>query len=427
MTMKMTKGVKRLKASRVLWIAALAGAVAACGPAGNTDDPDAGIDGKKKNVHEGAISADETWTKADSPHEVVGDVYVQDNATLTIEPGAVVRFARNTGLMIGYSSETGYLKAKGTADEPITFTTALPNKEPGAWSYIWLENGGAASVLEHAIIEYAGGDTSTYNGALVVMGEASKPTVNHNLFRNNKGYGVLGQGNGSFTQFTNNTITSSELNPIFLDTLSVGTLGDGNVLTGNGKDAIVSSGGLAISNQARWRDQGVPYRHEGDFIYIDSEQNTAMLTLDPGVVIQFEANNGLRVGYSSNGALRAIGTAEKPVVFRAMAGNENPGVWEGVQFYGGSVEGSEDNPQSSVLRNVLIQHAGKDGELTGTGALHLEESKPLLDNVTVEKSRVGLKLTGAANKGHPIDYFDSRVHFGTGENANGTDVIDDRS
>ena len=40
----------------------------------------------------GAISVDTTWTLAGSPYVVVGDVTVEPDITLTIEPGVQVRF-----------------------------------------------------------------------------------------------------------------------------------------------------------------------------------------------------------------------------------------------------------------------------------------------------------------------------------------------
>ena len=43
----------------------------------------------------GNIPFNKTWTKADSPYLLKGDVKVKNQATLTIEPGVEVRFAAN--------------------------------------------------------------------------------------------------------------------------------------------------------------------------------------------------------------------------------------------------------------------------------------------------------------------------------------------
>ncbi len=67
---------------------------------------------------------DTTLTALDGPYWVQGDVYAQGptgkTATLTVEPGANLRFLENAALYIGYGG-VGKLVAKGTAQKPITF------------------------------------------------------------------------------------------------------------------------------------------------------------------------------------------------------------------------------------------------------------------------------------------------------------------
>ncbi|MEX2188999.1 MAG: lamin tail domain-containing protein [Pirellulales bacterium] len=67
----------------------------------------------------GAIAANTTWTRANSPYNVVGDVTVQAAATLKIEPGVVMNFSASTGITV-----SGRLVAEGTAFDRITFQRA---------------------------------------------------------------------------------------------------------------------------------------------------------------------------------------------------------------------------------------------------------------------------------------------------------------
>ena len=48
----------------------------------------------------GSIASDITLAAIDSPHVVTGDVRIENGATVTLEPGAVVMFAGNTNLRI---------------------------------------------------------------------------------------------------------------------------------------------------------------------------------------------------------------------------------------------------------------------------------------------------------------------------------------
>jgi hypothetical protein len=79
----------------------------------------------------GAITANTTWTAANSPYEVTSEVVVYNNARLTIDPGVTVYFNSGTGLVIGYyvygqgqvnSAERGALTVNGTAAAPVLFT-----------------------------------------------------------------------------------------------------------------------------------------------------------------------------------------------------------------------------------------------------------------------------------------------------------------
>ncbi len=56
-----------------------------------------------------------TWTK-DRPYLVYNEVLVDSNQTLTIEPGAMIYFHKNAGLMV-----KGTLKVLGTPEEPVEF------------------------------------------------------------------------------------------------------------------------------------------------------------------------------------------------------------------------------------------------------------------------------------------------------------------
>jgi hypothetical protein len=80
------------------------------------------------------VTTNTTWTVAGSPYILEGVIFVRDGATLTIEPGVVVRGQPRTaaptpGSIVGTPgalvvSRTGKINAVGTAASPIIMTTA---------------------------------------------------------------------------------------------------------------------------------------------------------------------------------------------------------------------------------------------------------------------------------------------------------------
>jgi hypothetical protein len=79
----------------------------------------------------GAISTDQTWTP-DKEYVLNGFVYVKNCATLTIQPGTVVRGDKGTkGALI--VTRCSKIIADGAQNEPIVFTTNDPNPTYGSW------------------------------------------------------------------------------------------------------------------------------------------------------------------------------------------------------------------------------------------------------------------------------------------------------
>ena len=66
-----------------------------------------------------------------------------------------------------------------------------------------------------------------------------------------------------------------------------------------------------------------------DTIEVQGEDETAVLTLLPGVQLLFREDEMLRVGYGAPGALTADGTGGGRVVF-TTAGTQIPGTWGGL-------------------------------------------------------------------------------------------------
>ncbi len=127
-------------------------------------------------LYSGVVVTSGTWHNQGVPYELAplndGDgIWITPTegtpAILTIEPGTTIRFSEGAQLMVGYGGSTGGLIAVGTAQSPITFTSASNSPQPGDWHQLNFADGAvdAQTRLEHCIIEYGG--RSGYGNVLI--------------------------------------------------------------------------------------------------------------------------------------------------------------------------------------------------------------------------------------------------------------------
>jgi hypothetical protein len=145
----------------------------------------------------GTISTDTTWSLADSPYIVTSGITVKgtDGAdgitTLTIEPGVEVRFNRYQKLTIGAASgDPGALSARGTAADPIVFTSNEASPAAGDWYniYFYTTTDDAGTILEHCVVEYSG-----YSQGAIYLNNASLTFRNIQIRHSkNKGFYISG-------------------------------------------------------------------------------------------------------------------------------------------------------------------------------------------------------------------------------------------
>lgn len=95
----------------------------------------------------GDITSDTRWY-AQAKYHLSGFVYVKNNATLTIEPGTIIKGVSNTKatLIIERGSK---IMAAGTADQPIVFTSDKPAGQRGSGDWGGLVLCGKARTNKH--------------------------------------------------------------------------------------------------------------------------------------------------------------------------------------------------------------------------------------------------------------------------------------
>jgi hypothetical protein len=295
---------------------------------------------------------------------VAGQLFVPAGQTLTIQPGAIVKFTGSRLIV------DGTLDAQGTAGSPIVFTSVNDDSmggdtnadggasapTPGNWDGIELR-GGSTSHLDHAVIRYhgAGGWAGVYFSSPAVTA-----TITNCSIADGSSAGV--------------NLTNQHALPVI----------SGCSFSGNAAPAIanahIDSVPLMTGNSA----SGNP---GGDFIHVTSltlGQDTSLaaancmggalvfntqcfvpgglhLTLGADVVIKF-AGSRLIV----DGTLTVLGTAGHPATLTSYkddssGGDTNkdgnassgaPGQWDGIEFRSGS---------SGALDHAVVRYHGAGG------------------------------------------------------------------
>lgn len=307
----------------------------------------------------GSINGPETWTAAANPHILPYDTNI--SSTVTIEPCGIVLIAAGKTITI---KSGGAFIAAGARGLPVTIGALVPGS---AW--VTIRNFGGTLSLTETIVRDGGAVPNNNPNLIAVMG-ALQMQVNGAVgtlhlenveIANSRSQGVYINGNVGFDATSQNLrVYGSAGYPVHVYARVVGTVPTGNY-TGNARDAIAISGsGGAMSVSQTMYDRGVPY-HVGsgqdggrmDVRLLNPVPNTySVLTIEPGVIIQFAPGGMLHIDASAGGALVALGTATRKIVFTSDRGPAAaPGDWLGIRF------GSTAAPQGG-MRFARVEFAG---------------------------------------------------------------------
>ncbi len=126
----------------------------------------------------GTLSADETWTAADGPYHVTGNVNIPAGRTLTIEPGTTLFLDASVGFTIH-----GRLVAQGTEYRRIRFTR-LPGTTT-QWAGFQIPDSKQDNIIAYADLEFGGSRShwiTTGNNSGSTVGPTARLTVDHATF-----------------------------------------------------------------------------------------------------------------------------------------------------------------------------------------------------------------------------------------------------
>jgi hypothetical protein len=330
----------------------------------------------------GHITTNTSWTVSGSPYVVVQNVIVDAGVTLTVMPGVIVKFEDfNDGLYVD-----GSLKAIGTMANPIIFTSypddahggdtngdgASTQAGPNQWRCIQFNNISTDNILEHTWIGYGGGNftdatVNTFTSDLTIRNSTiaysslqglhvdhSSPILEGNLFLGNATDGIF------FNGFDETVALSLEDNTFQNNTnwAVIANLFNAKVdisLTGNSSTGS-DHNGFGIYG---WIEGNVTLDGNTDFPFIAWESvnvaEDAVLTFTPGTTLKFnDFNDGLYV----DGSLQAIGTADEPIAFTALADDN----------YGGDTngDGTDTEPAPNQWRCIQFNLISTNNALEHT-------------------------------------------------------------
>jgi hypothetical protein len=284
-----------------------------------------------------------TWPAADVAYRFLDNTFIDDvGATITIVAGATLEFATNAGLRLN----AGTLRALGTAESGITFTSA--SDDPNDWRGVGINSSSSQNLLEHVTIANAGRTwTAINNGRASNLYVAANARIglNHVTIATSAGHGVYVEADSAtLTSFEDNSFDGNSNAPIRLFSNQLDMIGSGNTFGTNAPFAsrFVEVRGAEVVTDQLWQNLDIPYRFFDNHFINDP---AATVTIEPGTTLQFDRNSGLRV---NAGALSAIGTAAERITLTSASGST--GDWRGLAINSGG-----DN----ALRFVILENAGR--------------------------------------------------------------------
>jgi hypothetical protein len=297
------------------------------------------------------------------------------NAELTINPGVVIAFARDTRFIV--NDNGGVLIAKGEADKKIRFEGR--EKTKGFWTGLQVNSASGANQMEYVEITNAGAKnfTGTIKGGMVLMGNyKAQMSIKNCSFIANHGHGLYIENGVKLLGFSNNTFKENTESGVLLDANNVKLLDANSAYTGgNGRNVIEIASSILDGNmnsEIQWvlpKDK-TPYRIS------QSIKIHSGLKILPGTILEFERDVVMQI---ENGFLDATGTRENKIIFRGADGTN--AYWKGIIFY--------SNSQRNTIEYADITGGGSSAIVSATKAnlaIYGTGARMLIKNCTISNS-----------------------------------------
>jgi len=395
------------------------GAIETCSD-GVDSDCDGIVDNDCPDEHCGTYTFSATWDDDPAGHLITCDIYVEGpNApVLTIQDGAHIEFAPNTGLYIG-DSDDGDIRITGYTDGVI-LTSNAQSPAAGDWAGLFIgTHSSTTSHIEGLTIEYGGaaGANLVLNGAAFsiinsnirhssthgMLSTSSEPSIQYSEFRDNLGDGIFCANDDCLDDvqgsFSNNTVTANAGAPMVIDHRDVFALSTTSSFQGNGEAGIRVYGGV-VENDTLWPGVDEPFVLQ-DSLMVEGNSSPVLTLLD-GAELRFTPGTGLVVGDSNDGDLIVSGTANG-VLLTSSESSPAAGDWNGVQL-GSDVSSTTD------IEGLTVEFGGG---LSADGGLfaYLADSFEVRDSSFHDNNGAGIQVDRSSIS---IEGCDIRDNTGNG-------------
>jgi len=289
---------------------------------------------------------------------------VENNATLTIEPGVTIQFPLLPSESVRYAlviRDGATIKANGTSEKRIQFVGET--NEKGSWKGIRVES---MTDNQFAYCDFLNAGVDLPNCAALYLFPA-KASITHCKFTNGKGYGLYLHnfgGDCQLTAFNNNVFEDFDEAPLYIYFAKLEQLDKFDMTSDftKNKKAYIQLDRPQMDGDVTINQTTVPYYFDDYIVEINHT-----LTINEGVTIYMGEGGRLVGDPHVDSRLMINGTAAKKVKITRLPGETDN--WDGIEC--GWLPGS-------VIKHCILEYGGN----FTTGVIFLPvRSNLTLDNV----------------------------------------------
>jgi parallel beta-helix repeat protein len=332
----------------------------------------------------------------------LNNLTIDPNATLTIEPGVVIKLDNTTYPYYYYNSLVinGSLVALGTSSQKIIFTSSKDDSNGGDynndgnnsspdknnWNGIVFNSSSISSSIKNCIFRYGGGS------GVIAINSVNGLTIDSSLIEQSNAPAIYINGS------SNPIIKNSQL--LNINNLPVSMSMFSNPNFSNISLANVSTVGLGVIAETYSQSATIPIRNFAGYNNI-TYIGLGTFTINSGTTITIPAGIVFKGGnWIVNGRLNAIGGINNPIVFTSISDDNYGNPMDTKQD--GSAQDPKNYPNnssyftfndisndSSMVKNTIFRYNYNSGIL-------LYSASPTIDSCTFQTSVRGVFLSGVS-------------------------------